>query len=105
WNQEEPNSLWIGHRDRPNETLIKDPSLLDANARAYAAYPGGHPEGYPDGPKNIFQKFYGYIRQGKRPGHDREDCCTVADGREEGLVGGAIVESHRASRWVEVAPE
>ncbi|MBW3628251.1 MAG: Gfo/Idh/MocA family oxidoreductase, partial [Gemmatimonadetes bacterium] len=34
WHQEEPNSLWIGYRDKPNETLIKDPSLMDQNARS-----------------------------------------------------------------------
>src|SRR5262249_38901104 len=25
WNSERPNDLWIGHRDRPNELLIRDP--------------------------------------------------------------------------------
>ena len=30
WNSESPNELWIGHRDRANETLIRDPSLLHA---------------------------------------------------------------------------
>src|SRR5690606_10732147 len=28
WNGENPNELWIGYRDKPNEILIKDPSLL-----------------------------------------------------------------------------
>ena len=35
WDQEEPNSLWIGHRDRANECLIKDPSLLDPSVRGW----------------------------------------------------------------------
>ena len=34
WDSERPNELWIGHRERPNEVLLKDPSLLDAQARA-----------------------------------------------------------------------
>ena len=28
WRQEHQNELWFGHRDRANEMLQKDPSLL-----------------------------------------------------------------------------
>ncbi|HEX7071583.1 MAG TPA: Gfo/Idh/MocA family oxidoreductase, partial [Rhodothermales bacterium] len=103
WNQEEPNQLWIGHRDRPNEILIKDPSLMDANARKYAHYPGGHPEGYPDGPKNLFRNFYAYIRDGKRPGTDPEDFPTFEDGHWEVKVVEAVLRSHASGGWEDVA--
>ncbi len=33
WTQEQQNDLWIGHRDKANELLQKDPSLIDAEAR------------------------------------------------------------------------
>jgi predicted dehydrogenase len=102
WNQEEPNSLWIGHRDRPNEILIKDPSLMDANARGYAHYPGGHPEGYPDGPRNLFRNFYRYIRAGKKPGTDAEDFPTFADGDWEVQVVEAVLRSNEQQAWVDV---
>jgi predicted dehydrogenase len=102
WNQEEPNSLWIGHRDQPNQTLIKDPSLLDANARGYAHYPGGHPEGYPDGPRNLFGNFYRYIRAGKKPGTDAEDFPTFRDGDWEVKVVEAVLKSNEQQAWVEV---
>lgn len=45
WEQEDPNTLWIGHRDRPNEVLVKDPALMHPQARPAAGYPGGHAEG------------------------------------------------------------
>jgi predicted dehydrogenase len=102
WNQEQPNSLWIGHRDQPNQTLIKDPSLLDANARGYAHYPGGHPEGYPDGPRNLFGNFYRYIRAGKKPGTDAEDFPTFRDGDWEVRVVEAVLKSNERQAWVEV---
>jgi predicted dehydrogenase len=102
WNQEQPNSLWIGHRDQPNQTLIKDPSLLDANARGYAHYPGGHPEGYPDGPRNLFGNFYRYIRAGKKPGTDAEDFPTFRDGDWEVKVVEAVLKSNERQAWVEV---
>src|SRR6478735_8036386 len=32
WHQESQNELWIGRRDKANELLAKDPSLLDTEA-------------------------------------------------------------------------
>jgi predicted dehydrogenase len=102
WNQEEPNSLWIGSRDKANEILIKDPSLLNENARRYAHYPGGHPEGYPDGPKNLFINFYNYLRSGKTPQLTGMDFPTFLDGHRENLVVEAVLKSNNTRTWVEV---
>jgi predicted dehydrogenase len=41
WNSEAPNTLWIGERAEPNRELLRDPSLLDAEAARFASYPGG----------------------------------------------------------------
>jgi len=48
WEQERPNELWLGYRERENGLVLKDPSLMQSEARRYAGYPGGHAEGYPD---------------------------------------------------------
>src|SRR4026209_560180 len=40
WRQEQQNELWIGHRDRANDILQKDPSLLNEDGRRYAHLPG-----------------------------------------------------------------
>ena len=58
WDQEHPNELWIGRRDRANEQLMRDPALLSDDAAALAHYPGGHQEGWPDGLKNLMLDFY-----------------------------------------------
>ncbi len=102
WNQEEPNRLWIGHRDAPNEVLIKDPALLDEDARRYAHYPGGHPEGYPEGPRNLFDNFYRYVRDGRVPGRDAADFPTFEDGHAAVLVVEAVLRSHALNAWVDV---
>lgn len=102
WNQENPNELWVGYRDKPNETIIKDPALLDANARNYAHYPGGHPEGYPDGPKNNFHNIYRFIRDGKKPGQDKADFPTFADGFFEVKMVEAVLESAEKGAWVKI---
>jgi predicted dehydrogenase len=98
WDQERPNELWIGRRDGPNETLMKDPSLLYPEARDYAHYPGGHNEAYPDGPKNLFRNVYGFIA-GKRKGGD---FATFQDGHNEIAICDAVLKSGREKRWVDV---
>jgi predicted dehydrogenase len=98
WDQEVPNELWIGRRDRPNELLMKDPSLLYPEARDYAHYPGGHNEAYPDGPKNLFRNVYGFIA-GKRKGGD---FATFVDGHNEIAICDAVLKSSREKRWTDV---
>ena len=58
WDQEKPDELWIGHRNSPNQSIVKDPSLLEAGASKYADLPGGHSEGYDDTFKQLFRRFY-----------------------------------------------
>ncbi|MBA4105463.1 MAG: dehydrogenase [Pirellula sp.] len=98
WDQEKPNELWIGHRDRPNEVMMKDPSLLYPEVREYAHYPGGHNEAYPDGPKNLFRNVYGFIAGTRKGG----DFATFVDGHNEIAICDAMLKSGRAKQWVDV---
>lgn len=101
WDGESPNELWIGHRDRPNEVLIKDPSLLSPEARAIAFYPGGHAEGFPDTFKSLYHSVYGYLDAGDF--NAKPDFPTFEDGHRALLVGEAILQSAREGRWVDVS--
>ncbi|HCC56941.1 MAG TPA: dehydrogenase, partial [Solibacterales bacterium] len=56
WNQEQPDELWLGHRNDPNRVIVKDPSLLLGRAAGYADLPGGHSEGYDDTFKQTFRR-------------------------------------------------
>ena len=100
WNSESPNELWIGHRERPNESLIRDPALLAACARGYINYPGGHNEGFPDTFKQCFRAFYDYIAAGDFAAPPTFP--TFADGHREIVLCEAILASHREGRWVDV---
>jgi len=102
WNQERPNELWVGYREKANEILIKDPSLLSEEARSFAHYPGGHPEGYPDGPKNLFMRVYNFIREGKDPVRDEKDFPTFEDGHYENRIVEAVLRSNKEQKWIEV---
>ena len=101
WNSEEPNTLWIGRRQEPNQEVIKDPSLLSPAARGYAAYPGGHAEGYPDTFVQLFKDFYGYIAAGDLSAP--RTFPTFETGHEELVLCDAIAASARERRWVEVS--
>ncbi|TWT76586.1 1,5-anhydro-D-fructose reductase [Planctomycetes bacterium CA13] len=100
FNSESPNELWIGHRDEPNEVLIRDPSLMDEAASNVTSYPGGHNEGFPDAFKQIFLDFYGQILLGDDAGEPTFP--TFADGHREIVLCEAILESHRNQGWVTI---
>ena len=101
WNSESPNDLWIGYRDRPNESLIRDPSLLSDSARAITNYPGGHNEGFPDTFKQLFRTIYGHIAAADVT--QKPSFPTFADGHREILLCEAVLKSHREQRWITVA--
>jgi predicted dehydrogenase len=100
WNSESPNSLWIGRRDTASEILPKDPALLSPQARGYAAYPGGHAEGYPDTFVQLFRDFYSYIDAGKFDEPRRFP--TFQTGHDELVLCDAIAKSARERAWVHV---
>ncbi len=98
-----PNALWLDHRDRPNEVLIKDPALLAEEARSYARYPGSHAEGFPDSHTAINRAIYDYIRAGGCVSGRAPDFPTFVDGRRENVIADAILASAREQRWIEIA--
>ncbi|MGL4610135.1 MAG: hypothetical protein ACRCYY_10680 [Trueperaceae bacterium] len=96
WNSERPNELWLGHRNKPNEILIKDPTLMNANVLPYANYPGGHAEGFPDTFKQLYRAIYGYLNAGdfKKP----KPFPTFADGHDEAVLCEKILESYKGKK-------
>lgn len=100
WYQEEPNKLWIGYREKPNEILLKDPALMQPDVRRYAAYPGGHAEGYPDTFVRHFSDVYRFISNGDFSLSPTFP--TLEDGHRELLLCEAIQQSASEGRWVKV---
>ncbi len=98
WNQERPDELWIGHRNSPNQIIIKDPSLLDPRAAAYADLPGGHSEGYDDTHKQVFKRFYARVADPSAP----VDYPTFADGQVGMRLLEKVLESSQKRGWVTV---
>ncbi|TDL82863.1 Gfo/Idh/MocA family protein [Peribacillus frigoritolerans] len=105
WNQEEPEKLWIGHRDKPNEILLADPSLFSAEAKSAIHHPGGHNEGWPDALKNMMLNFYTFIREENSLKTDKPNFATFQDGHLSMCITDAILESHQQQKWVKVKQE
>ncbi len=104
WRQEHQNELWIGHRDRANETLQKDPSLIDGDVRGYAHLPGGHQESWADAFCNLMRDIYGFIAAGKKPTDAHPPAfATFEDGYRANCIVEAILESAtKGSVWTKV---
>ena len=100
WDSEQPDQMWIGHRDRPNEILIRNPALMGPAGQAAAALPAGHVEGFADTFRALFRAIYADVGAGgpaERPGYP-----TFADGHDEMLVNDAVAASARDGRWTDV---
>src|SRR5215510_6082779 len=104
WRQEHQNELWIGRRDSANETLQKDPSLMDASVRGYAHLPGGHQESWADAVRNLMAEIYGVIGAGAAaPPASARAFATFEDGYRANCIIEAILASAKeGSVWTEV---
>ena len=98
WMSERPNELWYGYRDKPNEILLRDPSLMSEDSRRIVSFPGGHNEGFPDTFKQLFTKIYNKIA-----GYTGvEEFPTFEAGLREITLCEKIVESSRSNSWVKI---
>jgi predicted dehydrogenase len=99
WRQEQQNELWIGRRDKANEILQKDPSLMDPDVRGYARLPGGHQEAWADAFCNLMRDIYGCIAEGQSP----QIFATFEDGYRSNCIVEAILESaKKGGIWTKV---
>jgi predicted dehydrogenase len=98
WNQEEPDTLWIGHRNEPNQIIVKDASLFYPEAATFADLPGGHSEGYDDSHKQVFKRFYAKVADRSAP----VDYPTFEDGLHGMILLEKVMESAAKRGWVDV---
>jgi predicted dehydrogenase len=103
WRQEHQNELWIGRRDTANETMQKDPSLMDASVRGYAHLPGGHQESWADAVRNLMAEIYGVIGTGKPAASGSHAFATFEDGyRANCIIEAILASAKQGSVWTEV---
>ena len=100
WDSERNEELWLGHRGKPNELLLRDPALLAPEASTRTRLPAGHAEGFAETFKELYRAVYAAVAAGGPP--DQPDYPTFDDGHRENVLGDAVALSNRERRWVEV---
>jgi predicted dehydrogenase len=100
WDSERNEELWLGHREKPNEHLLRDPALFAPEARHRTRLPAGHAEGFAETFKELYRAVYTAVAAGGPP--EEPDYPTFADGHWENVLGDAVALSNRERRWVEV---
>ena len=100
WDAERNEELWLGHRDRANETLLRNPGLLDASAQARTTLPAGHAEGFAATFRELYRAVYSAVAEGRMP--EEPDFPTFDDGHRSNVLGDAIAASNERRQWVEV---
>lgn len=100
WDQQRPNELFIGYREKANEVLLKDASLLYPEARKFAHYPGGHNEGYDVGLKNFCMLAYEDVAKGRK--NKNPLYADFYGGHVEMAIVDAVMASAKSRRWTKV---
>jgi predicted dehydrogenase len=100
FDQEQPESLWVGGREA-SEVVVRDPAHLAAAAARYAALPPGHPQGYQDCFDAFVADTYWAIRVGSGAAAV-DGLPTFADGARAADITAAVLRSTRSSVWEEV---
>jgi predicted dehydrogenase len=97
FEQEHPETLWVGRRDR-GETVWRDPAALHPSAARLATLPAGHAQGYAGCFDAFVADTYAAIA-----GAEPDGLPTFADGARSTSIVDAVVASARAgAAWVEV---
>ena len=100
WHMENPEQLWIGRRDAPNQILLRDPTLMNPLGAAAASLPGGHVEGYADSFYSFFRQVYSDVAQGSRS--PSSTYASFEDGHYEMCFCDAVLKSARTNAWVKI---
>lgn len=101
FDQEHPELLWWGGRERSSQ-LVRDPDTLSPPAARYARVPAGHAQGYQD----CFNAFVADTVTAIESGPDGEipdGLPTFDDGLRGTRLADAVVTSASEQAWVEVA--
>jgi predicted dehydrogenase len=96
FDQENPDSLWIGGRAY-NQLLMRGAEGTSEAAARYSILPAGHPQGYQDSFNAFVADTYAAVT-GAQP----DGLPTFADGLRAAILTQAVVDSASSRAWVEV---
>lgn len=104
WAQEEPNTMTIRRREKPDLVLRPgaNVSYLSDAAVAVCRTPSGHPEGYIEAFANLYAGFAAAVHV--YPAHKNIGCASVADGVSTmRFIRAALTSTRNLSAWTRLA--
>ncbi|HEX8498616.1 MAG TPA: Gfo/Idh/MocA family oxidoreductase [Actinomycetales bacterium] len=96
FDQEVPDTLWVGGRDE-NRIVLRGPDTLGTSAARFSRLPAGHPQGYQDAFDAFVADVYAAVAGDKPDGLPR-----FTDGLRAAVVTEAVMTAASTSTWVEV---
>ena len=96
FDQELPDSLWVGTRDH-NRIVSRGSAETAESAQRYSLLPAGHPQGYQDCFNAFVADVYAAIR-----GDEVDALPTFADGHRAAVLTDAVLDSAKTGSWMEV---
>jgi predicted dehydrogenase len=97
FDQELPDSLWIGARSHAT-VLARGSEAMAPAAQRYSVLPAGHPQGFQDCFNAFVADAYAAIA-----GESPDGLPTFADGYRAAVITDAVLDSAEQQRWVEVS--
>lgn len=97
FDQEAPERLWLGARER-QQIVLRDPAQLSAPAARYATLPAGHAQGYGDAFDAFVADTYAAIRGEAVP----DGLPAFADGLRAARITEAVLASAHSQTWEDV---
>jgi predicted dehydrogenase len=99
WDLQQPNEIYVGRRDEPNQVLQRATAGFDTDVAGFTDYPGGHPEGFADSHKMHYRAVYEHIASGRKTA---PLFATAEDGHHEVRLCEAVLKSSRAKGWQKI---
>jgi predicted dehydrogenase len=99
WCAENPEELWVGRRDEPNQILLRG-AVPGGQAATAGDYPAGHVQGFPDAFKAMYRAVYQAVAAGGPTATPNYP--TFDDGVEQALIADAIAASAQNGTWTQI---
>ncbi|HEY0260861.1 MAG TPA: Gfo/Idh/MocA family oxidoreductase [Lacisediminihabitans sp.] len=99
FDQEQPESLWLGHRVG-SQLVMRDGATLSPDAARLSVLPAGHPLGYQDAFTAFVADSYAAIAGGVPDGLPRFE-----DGARAARITEAVLRSADEGRWIDLEEE
>ncbi len=104
WNQEDPNSLYVYHLNKPTEIYRTGNEYICDEASSVTSLPAGHTEGFYEAFANVYKNFMNAVidrEEDETVKADKYDFPTAKDGvRTAKFLNAVVISSKSEDKWI-----